>query len=313
MARQKSKSFSMLNGNQLSRYGAISKVIPLMAPNAKVFFVGASTLPSYADFADDFGPDAQGGNRVFPTINAVIADANSVASRGDVILVLPGHTETITAAGGVALSLAGISLIGLGVGGLRPTLTFSTSAAASFNITAANILVQNIRFVTNVASLTAFMNISAADVTIDQCEFIFQTSTLATVNCIVTAATADRLKVTNCTFYGVAATSASATTSCIKHESGVDYVIENNIIVGKLTQGIVNVATVLRGSIHNNRFIIGTGTVAITMAAASTPFITNNRINVASGTAPITAAAGFVAGNIYSAAAGVTAGTAATI
>jgi hypothetical protein len=64
--------------------------------------------------------------------------------------------------------------------------------------------------------------------------------------------------------------------------------------------------------IDNNRFVIGTGTVAITMAAASTPFICNNNINVPSGTAPIVAAAGFVSRNSYSAAAGVTAGTAST-
>ena len=59
--------------------------------------------------------------------------------------------------------------------------------------------------------------------------------------------------------------------------------------------------------------VVGTGTKAISVAAASTPFISNNRINVPSGTTPIIAAAGFVAGNIYSAAAGVTAGTAVTI
>ena len=80
-----------------------------------------------------------------------------------------------------------------------------------------------------------------------------------------------------------------------------------------MTQAILNSTTVLRGLIDSNRFVISTGTLAISVAAASTPFITNNRINVPSGTAPITAAAGFVAGNVYSAAAGVTAGTAVTI
>ena len=69
-----------------------------------------------------------------------------------------------------------------------------------------------------------------------------------------------------------------------------------------MTQAILNATTVLRGLIDSNRFVISTGTLAISVAAASTPFITNNRINVPSGTAPITAAAGFVAGNVYSAA-----------
>jgi hypothetical protein len=70
-----------------------------------------------------------------------------------------------------------------------------------------------------------------------------------------------------------------------------------------MTQSILNATTLLRGLIDNNRFVVATGTKAISVAAASTPFISNNRINVPSGTAPIVAAAGFVAGNIYSAAA----------
>jgi hypothetical protein len=89
------------------------------------------------------------------------------------------------------------------------------------------------------------------------------------------------------------------------------YVIKDNYFAGKTTNAILNATTVLRGLIDNNR-IVTTGTAAINMAAASTPFISNNRMNVASGTAPIVAAAGFMAGNVYSAAAGVTAGTAAT-
>lgn len=302
----------MLNGNQLSRFGGISKVFN-SAPNAKIFFVGATSLPSFADFLDEFGPDIQAGNRVFSTLSAALTDANVVTARGDVIYVLPGHTETISAAAGISISKSGLSIIGLGVGGARPTFTYSTSAAASFDVSGANTLIQNIRFVINVASVTAFHNVSAADVTFDQCEWSYQNSTLAAVNVILTAATADRIKVTNNQFNGVAATSAGATTSVFKHEAGVDYIFQNNIVSGKLTQAIVNVATVLRGIVDNNHFVIGTGTAAITMAAASTPFITNNRINVASGTTPITAAAGFVAGNVYSAAAGVTAGTAATI
>src|SRR5207253_9370711 len=114
-------------------------------------------------------------------------------------------------------------------------------------------------------------------------------------------------------FTGPATNAGTTCAACIQHESGVDYLIQSNYFAGKMTQAIKNVATVLRGLIDNNRFVIGTGTVAITMAAASTPFITKNRINVPSGTTPITAAAGFVSGNNYSAAAGVTAGTASTI
>lgn len=283
-----------------------------MAPNAKFFFVGAATLPSYADFLSEFPLDKDGGNRVFPTLAAMIADANTVASRGDVILVLPGHTETVVGAAGIALNEAGLTIIGLGSGSLRPTITFTTSTAASFDISSANSWIENIVFTCGIDAQLAMVNVTAADVTFMKCEFNTNSGTVGAVAGILTAATATRLRVEDCRFLGPAVNSGTTTTAQIKHESGVDYIIKNNYFTGKMTQAIVNVATILRGVIDGNRFVVATGTVAITMAAASTPFIVNNRINVPSGTTPITAAAGFVAGNVYSAAAGVTAGTAST-
>jgi hypothetical protein len=166
-------------------------------------------------------------------------------------------------------------------------------------------------FTTAVNTITAMVNVTGADVAFLDCEFIISTGTLGAVLGILTAATADRLRVENCRFTGPATSSGTTTTACIKHESGVDYVIKNNYIAGKMTSAIVNVATVLRGLIDGNRIVVTTND-AIIMAAASTPFITNNRMNVSGGTAPVTAGAGFVAGNVYSAAAAVTAGTAAT-
>lgn len=309
--------------NQLSRFGAYGRSADIqnaggvsipVAPNAKYFFVGATSLPSYADFVNEFkGYDSDGVTRVFPTLVAAIADSGVVAARGDVIYVLPGHAETIVAAAGVAISKSGVAIVGLGNGGARPTFTFTTAAAASFDVTAANVLVQNCVFVTGVDNQTAINNVSAADVAFDNCEWQFSNGTVGAALCVLTAATATRLRVTNSRAVGPAVNAGTTLTAVIKHESGTDYVIENNYFAGKMTQAIVNVATILRGKINNNVIVVATGTSAITMAAASTPMITNNRMNVASGTAPITAAAGFVAGNVYSAAAGVTAGVASTI
>lgn len=313
----------MANENQLSRFGAYGRsadtqnqggVNVPVAPNAKYHFVGAATLPSYSDFLQEFkGQDADGGNRVFPSLVAALADANVVASRGDVLYVLPGHTETITGAAGILVSKAGLTIVGLGNGALRPTFTFTTAVGASFDITGANTLIQNCIFVTGVDNQTAVNNVTAADVTFDNCEWQFSNGTVGAAVCVLTAATATRLRVTNSRFVGPAVNAGTTLAAAIQHEAGTDYTIQNNYFTGKMTQAIKNVATVLRGLIDNNRFVVATGTVAITMAAASTPFITNNRMNVASGTTPIVAAAGFVAGNVYSAAAGVTAGTASTI
>lgn len=247
----------------------------------------------------------------FATLNAAVAAAT--ASNNDIIYLMPGHIETLVAASGVLINKAGLTVIGLGVGRNRPVYNYTTAAGASFDVTSANTTVINVVFTPNgVSALTAAINVTAADVSFLDCEMQISTGTNACVLGILTAATATRLRVERCRFIGPA-TSTQTTTACIQHESGIDYIIRNCEFKGKLTQAILNVATVLGGLIDTNRFVIGTGTLAITMAAASTPFIVNNRINVPSGTTPITAAAGFVAGNIYSAAAGVTAGTAVTI
>lgn len=269
-----------------------------------VFFVNSTG-------GSDTANNGRSPNAPLATLSA--ASTAATASNNDIIYVMPGHTETLIAAAGVSLAKAGVTVVGLGVGRNRPIFNYTTSTAASFNISAANVTVSNLVFnPTGVSAVVAAINVTGADVSILNSEMQLSTGTNGTVLGVLTAATAARLRIENSRFLGPA-TSTDTTTAAIKHEVGIDYVIRNNEITGKLTQGILNATTLLGGLIDNNRFVIATGTLAISVAAASTPFITNNRINVPSGTTPITAAAGFVAGNIYSAAAGVTAGTAATI
>lgn len=278
--------------------------------SGKVFLVWASTLPNFSAMQELFVPDPDGTNRIFTTITAALAAC--VANRGDVIYVAPGYTETVTGAAGLTVTTAGVTIIGIGKGSLRPTITFTTSTAASFDITAANTTISNMIFICGIDAQLAMCNVTAADVTFDDVVFRTNSGTVGAVAGILTAATATRLKVVNSRFTWPATNAGTTTTAQIKHEVGIDYVIQNNYFTGKMTQAITNATTILGGLIDNNRFVVATGTVAITMAAASTPFISNNRINVPSGTTPIVAAAGFVAGNVYSAAAGVTAGTAST-
>lgn len=267
----------------------------------------------FANSANTNASATGGGCVDTPCLTLIQAQALCTADNADTVYVGSGHAESIIAAAGMTFSKAGVTYIGLGNGRKRPIITFSTSTAAQMIVSGAQIMFQNIVFdFTGIDAIVAAISVTGVDVQFDNCEFICNNATAGVVKGILTAATADRLKITNCRFLGPAINSGTTTTCQIGHESGVDYVISGCFFCGKMTQAILNVATVLRGSIDANKFVIGTGTVAITMAAASTPFITGNRINVPSGTAPIGAAAGFVAGNAYSSAAGTTAGTAST-
>lgn len=296
----------MLNGEQLSRYGAISRVLPLMAPNAKVFFVGKTTLPSYKDYLDDFQIDKQGGNRTFPTLVAALADSNVVTARGDVILVLPGHTESISSAGALTVSTAGITVVGLGNGDYRPTFTFDTATTATMAVSGAGAKFQNIIFdMTGFDAVASPINVTAAGVTFDGCKFINATSSAQSTLGIVTTAAGTKLTVTNCMFVG---TSDAGTTSVIRLVGGADHVIENNIFIGGYTSNvgaIENTTTActnltIRGNTINN--LTASSTKAITLQSGTTGQIYNNRMQILSGTAPITGAAmSWVGGNYYAA------------
>jgi hypothetical protein len=276
-----------------------------------------ANLPTYGNvyFADSVAGTSSGGQSPdVATATLIQAQSLCTASNNDTVFIAPAHAESIIGAAGMTFSKAGVTYQGLGVGRLRPTITFSTDTAAQMIVSGANITFKNITFdFTGIDAIVAAISVTGADVAFEDCDFLTNSATAGVVLGILTAATAARIRFERCRFMGPAVNAGTTTTACIKHEVGVDYTIKDCYFTGKMTQAILNATALLRGVIDSNRFVIATGTVAITMHASSTPFIVNNRINVPSGTAPIVAAAGFVAGNVYSAAAGVTAGTASTI
>ena len=122
-------------------------------------------------FFVDSGHGASGNSGRTPEkALATIAQAlaKCTASNGDKIIVGPGHAETLTAE--ITIDKIGVSIIGQGNGRLRPALTANFSSAGdTLAIDAANVLVENIRFVASSASQNAQIDITAADATIRNC------------------------------------------------------------------------------------------------------------------------------------------------
>lgn len=267
----------------------------------KTFFVQPTTYPNADMITEIFQPDYDGVTRVFNTLATALAACT--AGNGDLIYVAPGHTETVTSTAGITINKSGVIIIGLGKGGLRPTITFTTAVGASVDITAANVTIQNMVFTNAINSQTAMVNVqSVSDTVIQNCYFnVASATTSALIG--INAVAADRTIINSNVLIGPAGTTGATATGYITYTNGVEIQITQNYMAGKATQLINNTGTALRGTIDSNKLVVGTGTSAITCTAASTPFITNNRMNVASGTTPVTAAAGFVAGNVYSAAA----------
>jgi len=92
------------------------------------------------------------------------------ASKGDMLIVMPGHAENLGVAG-VDADVAGISIIGLGNGSNRPTFTFTGAAGADWDFDAANIKVFNCRFIGSEDGLTGPFDVNAAYCGMYGCEY----------------------------------------------------------------------------------------------------------------------------------------------
>lgn len=167
--------------------GGVFTVDDLGEHPAEIFFVG-STVTGATDGA------GYGKNPDAPVATLDYAIGLCTANKGDVIYVLPGHAETLTAAGAVTCDIAGVKIIGLGEGADRPTFTFGTSTAASILISAASVTIRNIVAVCNIDGATNPFHVQAADCTIDV-EFRDTSATVEAARAVLTTAAADRLTI----------------------------------------------------------------------------------------------------------------------
>lgn len=193
--------------------GVIIRGVPILQTNpGKVFWVYNGTALQAGQRG---GSNANRGTFDSPFSTIAGALSNCVANRGDIIFVKPGHAETLTTAAGLTLTVAGVAVVGLGVGSNRPTLTFG-AAAANIPVTAANISVSNILHLANfadvVSAYTATGTAAPTDLAIDNCEFRDVASNKNFIKCVTGNATAnsmDGFTFSNNKVFGLATTAAS--------------------------------------------------------------------------------------------------------
>lgn len=155
----------------------------------------------YVDSGATNASDDNAGDRYdLPCATIDGAVGKCTASNGDVIHVMPGHAETVSAAAGLALDVAGITIIGHGYGALQPTVTLDTIVSADVDVDAANITVENINFVANFADIAVMIDVNADDFTIRNCRFTAAATNMNAKIVIQDAAAAasDRITVENC-------------------------------------------------------------------------------------------------------------------
>lgn len=253
-------------------YGLSSFGFPLIGSGpvmttGKVWFVDYTT-----------GTDAAGrGDSPYNPLKTLdYAIGRCTASKGDTIFLMPGHAESIIAAGTVTVDKIGVTIIGLGEGALRPTFTWSTATAATFLVSAANVTIRNLLFsMTGVDSITTGVSVTGANCKIEGCRWICGDAAeqalvsltpgtgatgLRVLNCeflspnggpvhgIYSALAVDDIQIRNCYFIG------HFSTACIGNATNAwtNYVIDGNTFIVQSATGIgVSVAAAV-GTISNN-------------------------------------------------------------
>lgn len=251
----------------------------------EIFWVNNSSVLSKNGIT---GSDGNKGNYLQPFATIDYAVGKCTANRGDIIAVMPGHSETVsTATGGTAaldLDVAGICVVGLGQGTKVAQVDY-TLAAGAVTVGASNISIVNMKFHANVPSVLVGIKITAAmtDTRISGCVFDVETTvTDAFVETITLGVGCNRTIVEKCKIdNGLQALSTFA----ILMKGATDgATFSNNRIVGDYSTACIGGNTTLSTEVYiiDNPVIMNggagnMGTVAcVSMVTGSTGAFSDN-------------------------------------
>jgi hypothetical protein len=257
--------------------GLLSYGVPVLpgAPltTGKYIFVHSGT--------GNAGASGKTPDEAVSTIDAAVGLCT--ASKGDVIIVMPGHAETVSAAAGLDLDVAGITIRGLGNGALQPTVTLDTATTADVDVDAANITVENIHFRVNYADVVAAIDVNADDFTLRGCRF---SSVATNMNALIwvqdaAAGGSDRITIEDCW----ALDRDAANTHFVNFAgTGDGHIVRRNTLLGDWGTGAIAGAGVITNCLIADNYISNAATDAdsgIKLAATATGLVVNNRVAIA--------------------------------
>jgi hypothetical protein len=167
-------------------------------------------------FVDSVTGDAgsSGANPDDAVSTIAIALTKTRANKGDRVIVLPGHAETISAATTLPSTAAGVQVIGLGLGRQRPLITFDTANTATFTVGYDNVQFINLRFAANFLSIAAAFTLTTAKAfRLQNCKFTDTSSVLNFLNIVKStgaANTVDAMHLEDNSWVGLGTTSVNS-------------------------------------------------------------------------------------------------------
>ncbi len=165
----------------------------------QIFFVNSVTGTNTANGGAN--PDA-------PLASIAYALTLCTASKGDRIIVMPGHVETIAAGGTLACSVAGVSILGLGNRFNRPVISFAGTDSV-IAISAANVVLKNLILNAAVDEVVKAISVTAAGVTIEAVN-VQEVAAKQFIQFLLTSAAATDLEILNCTHHQSTASASNA-------------------------------------------------------------------------------------------------------
>lgn len=225
-----------------------------------------------------------------PTLDDAFDSGKATADRGDIIRVMQGHNEALTA-GAVTIDVAGVTVVGLGNGTLMPTFDYDIGTG-TFVISAANVTIANLRFRASVTKVVSGLFISGDDASVLGCEFGFAEA-VGTDEFFTALAVsgANNVLVRGCRFD---IEGAAESNSAIQVGPVSGFILEDTDIIGDYAVACVYNHTtaddvIIRRNLLFNGTMAGDSEIntiaAIVMAEGTSGFISDNRIVSDVGTA----------------------------
>lgn len=227
------------------------------------------------------GSDGNDGTEKRPFATIDYAIGRCTASNGDIIMVKAGHAETLAA--DITMDVIGVSVIGIGRGTLRPTITVG-AFDGTVAMTAANSSMSGVRFVLEATddTVTSAFTITADGCMVERCETVVHATAQFTSH--LTATDAQFVEIRENIFKSL---QTASSTSGIVVDGCDDLMMDGNVVDGHFGEHALDNTTpgsadeILRATITNNLFInrsTTAGDLCVELDAAATGFFAYNQL-----------------------------------
>jgi hypothetical protein len=268
-----------------SGYGYRTPWGQFLPPGGKVQAFVSSSTPS------PFTGDEQmlnSGVPILTTLSAALAYCR--AGKGDMIVCLPGHSESVVDNTMLANLVSGTRIMGIGNGSMMPTFRW-TAAAAQWVLNDADVTIAGLRLrLEGFNGVTLAADVSAADVELTECD-IETSSGAANLAAIAFRASvgATRFRLSNSRIRGLA---AGTSTDIMLVNGAVDGLTLSGLrAMAPCTNGLFRTAAIATNMLIENCRYFNTvaGPGGVFGAQASVALVTDSYIGLSSDLAATTA------------------------